>query len=196
MRRCRRSSPPAATATSPTTSSRYLRAHARQSSLGHLRDRAAADRPHPSPAHKQSDPTLYAGVVKERDDGIVISGAQQLATGGVFSDCHPSELHPSAAAGRRELRQRRRHSDQCAGREALSAPAVRAQRRPTRSTIRCRAASTRPTASSCSTTCSCPGSTSSSTATWRSAATSGGRRRRISTATIRRRRATPPSCAS
>ena len=36
------------------------------------------------PAHKQSDPTLYAGVVKERDDGIVISGAQQLATGGVL----------------------------------------------------------------------------------------------------------------
>ena len=38
------------------------------------------------PAHKQSDPTLYAGVVKERDDGIVISGAQQVATGGVISD--------------------------------------------------------------------------------------------------------------
>jgi 4-hydroxyphenylacetate 3-monooxygenase len=38
------------------------------------------------PAHKQSDPTLYAGVVKERDDGIVISGAQQLATGGALSD--------------------------------------------------------------------------------------------------------------
>src|SRR6267154_678441 len=38
------------------------------------------------PAHKQSDPTLYAGVVKERDDGIVISGAQQLATGGVLAD--------------------------------------------------------------------------------------------------------------
>ena len=38
------------------------------------------------PAHKQSDPALYAGVVKERDDGIVISGAQQLATGGVISD--------------------------------------------------------------------------------------------------------------
>ena len=36
------------------------------------------------PAHKQSDPALYAGVVKERDDGIVISGAQQLATGGVL----------------------------------------------------------------------------------------------------------------
>src|SRR4051794_13384109 len=32
------------------------------------------------PAHKQSDPTLHAGVVKERDDGIVISGAQQVAT--------------------------------------------------------------------------------------------------------------------
>jgi 4-hydroxyphenylacetate 3-monooxygenase len=39
------------------------------------------------PAHQQKDPTLYAGVVKERDDGIVISGAQQLATAGVFSDC-------------------------------------------------------------------------------------------------------------
>src|SRR5215831_1483662 len=29
------------------------------------------------PAHQQSDPTLYAGVVKERDDGIIIKGAQQ-----------------------------------------------------------------------------------------------------------------------
>ncbi len=38
------------------------------------------------PGHQQSDPTLYAGVVKERDDGIVISGAQQLATGGAISD--------------------------------------------------------------------------------------------------------------
>src|SRR6266567_924892 len=47
------------------------------------------------PAHKQSDPALYAGVVKERDDGIVISGAQQLATGGVFSDfLHLSCIHP------------------------------------------------------------------------------------------------------
>jgi 4-hydroxyphenylacetate 3-monooxygenase len=47
------------------------------------------------PAHKQSDPTLYAGVVKERDDGIVISGAQQLATGGVLSDwLHLSCIHP------------------------------------------------------------------------------------------------------
>src|SRR5277367_3642068 len=38
------------------------------------------------PAHKQSDATLYAGVVKERDDGIVLGGAQQLATGGAISD--------------------------------------------------------------------------------------------------------------
>src|SRR5947208_6473905 len=38
------------------------------------------------PAHQQSDPTLYAGVVKERDDGIIIKGAQQLATGGALSD--------------------------------------------------------------------------------------------------------------
>jgi 4-hydroxyphenylacetate 3-monooxygenase len=47
------------------------------------------------PAHKQTDPALYAGVVKERDDGIVISGAQQLATGGVLSDwLHLSCIHP------------------------------------------------------------------------------------------------------
>jgi 4-hydroxyphenylacetate 3-monooxygenase len=47
------------------------------------------------PAHKQSDPTLYAGVVKERGDGIVIAGAQQVATGGVLSDwIHLSCIHP------------------------------------------------------------------------------------------------------
>ena len=47
------------------------------------------------PAHRQSDPALYAGVVKERDDGIVISGAQQLATGGAISDwLHLSCIHP------------------------------------------------------------------------------------------------------
>src|SRR5262249_57650223 len=32
------------------------------------------------PAHQQSDPTLYAGVVKERDAGIVIFDTQQLPT--------------------------------------------------------------------------------------------------------------------
>jgi 4-hydroxyphenylacetate 3-monooxygenase len=47
------------------------------------------------PAHRQSDPTLHAGVVKERDDGIVISGAQQLATAAVFSDyLHLACIHP------------------------------------------------------------------------------------------------------
>ena len=47
------------------------------------------------PAHQQSDPTLYAGVVKERDDGIVINGAQQLATGGAISDyIHLSCIQP------------------------------------------------------------------------------------------------------
>ena len=49
------------------------------------------------PAHQQSDPTLYAGVVKERDDGIVITGAQQLATGGAISDyIHLSCIQPLA----------------------------------------------------------------------------------------------------
>jgi 4-hydroxyphenylacetate 3-monooxygenase len=47
------------------------------------------------PAHQQRDPTLHAGVVKERDDGIVISGAQQLATAGLYSDwLHLACIHP------------------------------------------------------------------------------------------------------
>jgi 4-hydroxyphenylacetate 3-monooxygenase len=47
------------------------------------------------PAHRQSDPTLYAGVVRERDGGIVLKGAQQLATGAALSDwLHLSCIHP------------------------------------------------------------------------------------------------------
>ena len=47
------------------------------------------------PAHQQKDPTLYAGVVKETDGGIVISGAQQLASAGVYSDyLYLSCIHP------------------------------------------------------------------------------------------------------
>jgi 4-hydroxyphenylacetate 3-monooxygenase len=47
------------------------------------------------PAHQQSDPSLYAGVVREKDGGIVLAGAQQLATGGVLSDyLYLSCIHP------------------------------------------------------------------------------------------------------
>jgi 4-hydroxyphenylacetate 3-monooxygenase len=47
------------------------------------------------PAHLQSDPTLYAGVVAERDDGIVLKGGQQLATAGLYSDyIYVSCIHP------------------------------------------------------------------------------------------------------
>ena len=46
-------------------------------------------------AGKQLDPTLYAGVVKEKDGGIIVHGAQQLATAGVFSDyIYLSVIHP------------------------------------------------------------------------------------------------------
>ena len=38
------------------------------------------------PAHQQADPTLYAGVVEERADGIVVSGAQVLGTGAALSN--------------------------------------------------------------------------------------------------------------
>jgi 4-hydroxyphenylacetate 3-monooxygenase len=47
------------------------------------------------PGHQQSDPTLYAGVVKETDAGIVVSGGQQLATGAVYADyVQVSCIHP------------------------------------------------------------------------------------------------------
>ena len=47
------------------------------------------------PAHQQSDPSLYAGVVRETDSGIVVSGGQQLATGAIFADyLHLSCIHP------------------------------------------------------------------------------------------------------
>ncbi|QDM20784.1 4-hydroxyphenylacetate 3-hydroxylase [Tardiphaga sp. vice154] len=46
-------------------------------------------------ASKQSEPDLYAGVVREVDGGIIVKGGQQLATGGVFADyLHISSIHP------------------------------------------------------------------------------------------------------
>ena len=47
------------------------------------------------PAHKQEDPTLYAGVVGENVDGIIIKGAQMLGTGAAIADyIHLSCIHP------------------------------------------------------------------------------------------------------
>jgi 4-hydroxyphenylacetate 3-monooxygenase len=47
------------------------------------------------PAHKQEDPTLYAGVVGENADGIIIKGAQMLGTGAAIADyIHLSCIHP------------------------------------------------------------------------------------------------------
>ncbi len=149
------------------------------------------------PAHKQSDPTLYAGVVKERDDGIVIAGAQQLATGGRALRLHPSELHPSRCSRAtrttpiawRCRSMRPASSSIRAGRSRLTAheflrlPVVEPVRRVRqlrhfRQRVRALGARVHLSQSR------------------GHAATSGGRRRRISTATIRRRCATSPSCAS
>jgi 4-hydroxyphenylacetate 3-monooxygenase len=47
------------------------------------------------PAHRQKDPTLYAGLVKENDAGVFLSGGQQLATAAVYSDyIQVSCIHP------------------------------------------------------------------------------------------------------
>jgi len=46
-------------------------------------------------ASNQSEPDLYAGVVREVEGGIIVKGGQQLATGGVFADyLHLSSIHP------------------------------------------------------------------------------------------------------
>ena len=50
------------------------------------------------PAHKQADPTLYAGVVAENADGITIKGAQMLGTGSAIADfIQLSCIHPLVA---------------------------------------------------------------------------------------------------
>jgi len=50
------------------------------------------------PAHLQNPSDLYAGVVAERSDGIVIRGAQMLGTGVVYSDfVLLSTIHPMKA---------------------------------------------------------------------------------------------------
>jgi 4-hydroxyphenylacetate 3-monooxygenase len=47
------------------------------------------------PAHQQADPHLYASVSEERDDGIVVKGAQMLGTGAAVSDwIHLSRIVP------------------------------------------------------------------------------------------------------
>jgi 4-hydroxyphenylacetate 3-monooxygenase len=47
------------------------------------------------PAHQQADPHLYAGVYAEREDGIVVKGAQMLGTGVAISDwVFLSCIHP------------------------------------------------------------------------------------------------------
>lgn len=38
------------------------------------------------PAHQQADPTLYAGVTREVEGGIIIKGAQMLGTGAALAD--------------------------------------------------------------------------------------------------------------
>ncbi|MEX2453196.1 MAG: 4-hydroxyphenylacetate 3-hydroxylase N-terminal domain-containing protein [Rhodospirillaceae bacterium] len=47
------------------------------------------------PAHQQNPPDLYAGIVDERDDGVIIRGAQMLGTGTAISEyVQLSTIHP------------------------------------------------------------------------------------------------------
>lgn len=47
------------------------------------------------PAHQQNPPDLYAGVVEQNEEGIVIRGGQMLGTGAIYSDyILLSTIHP------------------------------------------------------------------------------------------------------
>ncbi|MGZ0244994.1 MAG: 4-hydroxyphenylacetate 3-hydroxylase family protein, partial [Alphaproteobacteria bacterium] len=47
------------------------------------------------PAHQQEPSDLYAGIVEERDDGVIIRGAQMLGTGTAIADfVQLSTIHP------------------------------------------------------------------------------------------------------
>ena len=147
------------------------------------------------PAHQQEDPHLYAGVKEERDGGIVVRGAQMLGTGTAICDwIHLSNIVPL------------RSGDEDYAISLVvpaGAPGVRvlarrsyAQAATSDTTTRCRRGSTRSTRWSSSTTCSFPGSMSSSTATCARSRLSGGRRRRTCSATTRRRSASGRSWTS
>src|SRR5712691_2439888 len=91
------------------------------------------------PAHRQPEPFLYPGVVRERDDGIVVRGCQAIATSAAMADwLFLSYITPPASSSTR---------------------AGRSPARPRASTtIRSRRASTSWTSPWSSTTSSCRGS--------------------------------------
>jgi 4-hydroxyphenylacetate 3-monooxygenase len=80
------------------------------------------------PAHQQEDPQLYAGVVEERDDGIVVSGAQMLGTGGAIANEMFMSCIVPAGRGRRELRALPRRAGRIAGASPDRAAALRRDR--------------------------------------------------------------------
>ena len=134
---------------------------------------------------------------KERDDGIVISGAQQLATGGVLSDwLHLSCIHPLQPGDENYANSASPLPCNAPGLETLPAPPFALAARQACSTIRCRAGSTNRQLRGLRQRLRAVGARLHLPQISKSAATSGGRRRRISTATTRRRCATSPSFAS
>ena len=96
----------------------FYETHARRASLPQLRDRSAADRPQQAGAQaERSDAACRRGEGarrRHRDHGRAAGRDRRRAV-----RLDPPELHPSAAARRRELRQLRRRPGQRAGREAV-----------------------------------------------------------------------------
>ena len=118
------------------------------------------------PAHHQPEPFLYPGIVEERDDGIVVRGAQMIGTSAAIADyLFLSYVRRSSRATRTT---RSRSSCRSTPRASGCTPASRTRRTTTTaSTARSRRASTNRTTSSSCATYSSRGSTSSSTATSR-----------------------------
>ena len=142
-----------------------LRAGARRGSVRRLRHRAAADRPLdpgapasravPAPRRREGDRRGH------RDPRRALH--RHLGDHGGLA---VRELHHAACARRRGLCHLARHARRT--RRACGSSRAGPTRRspPASTTTRSRRASTRWTRPSSSTTCSCPGSTSSSTGTW------------------------------
>ena len=118
-----------------------------------------------TPAHQHPEPFLHTGVVKETDAGIVIRGAHAIATSVTMADwLYVSYITPLAPGDVDYAISLVVPVNAEGSASTRAGPTPRWPRAST--TTRSRPASTRWTPPSSSTTCSCPGSTSSSTGTW------------------------------
>ena len=127
---------PRAASSSPTTSPASTRRRATRASTSATR---SSTRPSTGPSRRTSStsPNLYVSVLDERDDGIVLRGAQML--GHRFGDerLHLRQLHPAARPGSEDYAISVVVPNNAAGPAHLLPPVVRRRATPAGSTTRC-----------------------------------------------------------